>query len=99
MKYIRSYESDIGWVKWKDVKKDNPVINDYVAVKETSPNYLKAKNKIYQITLWDSEAFYLSDLFNVGGNIGWVKWGEVRHLNNKELKKLDLIQNSNKFNI
>ena len=91
MKYIRSYES-------------GPLINDYVAVKETSPKYKVAKNKIYQITHWNSEEYFLSDVFNLSGldaytNIGWVKWGEVRHLNDKELKKLDIILNAKKYNI
>lgn len=88
MKYIKTFEANY-----------HPVINDYVAVRETSPKYKMAKNKIYQITLWNSENYFLSDLFDIKDNIGWVSWGEVRHLNDKELKKLDLLQNVRKYNL
>ena len=90
MKYIKTYEREF----W-------PKIDEYVVVRETSPLYLKYKNKIFQITLWNSEQYYLSDVFNLnnGVDIGWLDWGEVRHLNDKELKKLDLLQNVRKYNL
>jgi hypothetical protein len=89
MKYIKTHEDF-----W-------PKIDEYVAVRDTSPRYVRAKNKIFQITLWNSEEYFLSDVLNLnnGVDIGWIKWIEVRHLNNRELKKLDLLQTVRKYNL
>jgi hypothetical protein len=87
MKYIKTYEYN-----------QPSIINDYVVIRKDSPFYQKSKSPIiYKISLWNSEEYYLRNIYNNALTV--VKWKDVRYLNDKELKKLDLLLNINKYNL
>ena len=97
MRYLKKIDQDYNIAGPVTPK---PKIHDYVAVRETSPKYKISKNKIYQITLWNSAYYYLSDVFDLNNiDVGWIDWGEVRFLNKKELKRLDILKNVDKYNL
>lgn len=92
MKYIKLLENFGPVLK-------RPVLYDYVKIKNDSPFYAVSKNRVFQITLWNSEDYYLTDTLLIGKDPGWTPWGECRFLTKSEMKDLEMELDVKKYNL
>lgn len=86
----------------KNIMRDKfqrPVQYDYVKVKDDSPFRELAKKRFFQITLWNSEDYFLKDIFEVGKDLGWLAWHHCRLLTDSEKKELEFKLDAKKYNL
>ena len=91
MKYINYFKRD----------KFDLDVNQYVKIRNSSPFYELAKDRIFKIDRKDKICFYLKDMY---GNYPDITFSEiskpnVRQLTSEEHKELEILLSTNKYNL
>lgn len=90
MKYIKTYERDI-----YDLN-----VNTYVKIKDSSPFFELANNRIFKIQRKDNAFFFLLDIYgNIPDVMSEISKPNVRLLTAEEQKELNILLSQNKYNL
>lgn len=89
MKHLKHHENYIFDLK----------VNQYVKIRNSSPFYERAKNRIFKIDRKDNAFFFLKDIYGNYTDISEISKPNVRLLTPEEYKELEILLSQNKFNL